>query len=346
MKRSIFFGLILFSYSAFSQSSQDKNGNEKKKQNATITPAELAQELTLNCTNDLQKVKAIFYWITSNIDYRTSFSVSLRNRRRAAMTVVDDESNDTAALKPLDERVAEKVLDERIAVCDGYARLFKTLCTYSGVQAEVIHGYARTESTKRIQRFRPNHSWNAVMIDSVWKLLDVTWASGYISWHGNDFVRQLDEQYFLSAPDQFIREHYPDDLRWTLMEDPPLMPEFRHSPFKQKSFSKYQITAYLPEKGVIEASLGDTLQLQLQTSDARKDMGVSSDPFLDTTLYSTTTSALLVPLNGLGVKTNYSYVVNSPAIQWLYILYNNDIVLRYNLSVKRATEIAIANKVE
>ncbi|WP_276503460.1 transglutaminase domain-containing protein [Terrimonas pollutisoli] len=346
MKRSIFLGLILISYSAFSQSLQDKNGKEKKKQNTVITPEGLAQELTLNCTTDLEKVKAIFYWITANIDYRTRPSVPSRFRRRTAIPVIEDDGNDTAALKPLDERVAENVLDERVAVCDGYARLFKTLCSYSGIQAEVIHGYARTESTKRIQRFRPNHSWNAVLIDSVWKLLDVTWASGYISWHGNDFVRQLDEQYFLTAPEQFIREHYPDDLRWTLMDDPPLMPEFRHSPFKQKSFSKYQITAYLPERGVIEASLGDTLQLQLETSDALKDMSVSSDPFLDTTLYSTTTSALLIPLNGVGMKTNYSYVVNSPTIQWLYILYNDDIVLRYKLSIKKTTELAIANKVE
>lgn len=346
MKRSIFLGLILVGLSAFSQNIEDTNGKEKGKQNSVITPAELAQELTLNCTTDLEKVKAIFYWITSNIDYRTKAPVFARNRRRATTLVIEDDNNDTAALKPLDERVAEKVLDERVAVCDGYARLFKTLCSYSGLKAEVVHGYARTESTKRIQRFRPNHSWNAVMIDSVWKLLDVTWASGYISWHGNDFVRQLDEQYFLSSPEQFIREHYPDDLRWTLMDDPPLMPEFRHSPFKQKSFSKYQITAYLPEKGVIEASLGDTLQLQLETSDALKDMSVSSDPFLDTTLYSTTTSALLIPINGVGMKTNYSYVVNSPAIQWLYILYNDDIILRYNLSIKKTTEIAVTNPVE
>ena len=346
MKRSIFLGLILVCLSAFSQSIQDINGKEKRKQNFVITPAELAQELTLNCTTDLQKVKAIFYWITANIDYRTKPSVPSRLRRRTPIRVIEDDGNDTAALKPLDERVAENVLDERVAVCDGYARLFKTLCSYGGIKAEVINGYARTESTKRIQRFRPNHSWNAVLIDSVWKLLDVTWASGYISWHGNDFVRQLDEQYFLSAPEQFIREHYPDDLRWTLMDDPPLMPEFRHSPFKQKSFSKYQITAYLPEKGVIEASLGDTLQLQLETSDALKDIGVSSDPFLDTTLYSTNTSALLIPINGVGMKTNYSYVVNSPTVQWLYILYNDDIVLRYKLNIKKTAEVAIVNKVD
>lgn len=323
---------LIVTTSGFSQQERDdvKKINRKEKLSETLTPAVLAQELTLPYSNDLQKVKAIFYWITENISYRTRSGFS----RKKISPVLVEETNDTAALKPLDERVAQTVLDERVAVCDGYARLFKTLCIYSGIQAEVINGYARTEATKRIQRFRPNHSWNAVLIDSVWKLLDVTWASGYISWHGGEFVRQLDEQYFLSTPEQFIREHYPDDLRWTLMDDPPLMPEFRHSPFKQKSFSKYQITSYSPEKGVIEVSNGDTILIELETANAEKDRQVSSDPFLDTTIYSTATSALLVPSMGVNGKIIYTYIANSPTVQWLYILYNDDIILRYRLYIR------------
>ena len=344
MKRFILLGIVLWTYAGLAQTGEGKIAKDKKRQELIITPEALARELTASCITDLQKVKAIFYWITSNIDYRTRASTPLRNRKKASLTIDIEEPDDTAAIKPLDERVAENVLSDRVAVCDGYARLFKTLCSYSGVQAEVIHDYARTESTRRIQRFRPNHSWNAVLIDSVWQLLDVTWASGYISWHGNDFVRQLDEQYFLTRPEQFIREHYPDDLRWTLMDDPPLMPEFRHSPFKQKSFSKYQIQSYLPEKGVIEASPGDTILLQVETTDVAKDKTVSSDPFLDTALYSTATSALITPVNGLAAKTNYTYIVSSPAIQWLYILYNDDIILRYKLRVKKPEEIASAGK--
>lgn len=318
------------------ETGSSKRMNRRVQFNETITPAELAQQLTLSCTTDVQKVRAIFYWITDNIAYRTK---PVRSRRRTSPVIIE-ETNDTAALKPLDERVAENVLEDRVAVCDGYARLFKTLCSYSGLQAEVINGFARTETTKRIQRFRPNHSWNAVMIDSVWQLLDVTWASGYISWHGNEFVRLLDEQYFLSSPEQFIREHYPDDMRWTLMDDPPLMAEFRHSPFKQKSFTKYAITSYSPEKGIIEVAQGDTVVIELETASAEKDRRISSDPFLDTTIYTTPISALLVPLMQER-KIVYTYIADRPAVQWLYILYNDDIILRYKLKVM-STNLAIA----
>lgn len=324
--------VLLISTSVFSQQDRDdiKKINRKELFGETNAPAVLAQQLTLTCSTDLQKVKTIFYWITENISYRTR---PTRNRKKASPVLIE-EINDTAALKPLDERVAETVLEDRVAVCDGYARLFKTLCSYSGVQAEVINGYARTEATKRIQRFRPNHSWNAVMIDSVWQLLDVTWASGYITWHGNEFIRHLDNQYFLSTPEQFIREHYPDDLRWTLMDDPPLMPEFRHSPFKQKSFSKYGIITYKPEKGVIEVSRGDTILIELETSNAAKDKQISSDPFLDTAIYTSTISALLVPVTQQDNKIVYTYIADRPTVQWLYILYNDDIILRYKLKVR------------
>lgn len=329
--------LIVFSNPAFTQDPVSFNKERNKKNNRVVTPADLATELTASLTTESDKVKAIFYWITDNIAYRTRANTV---RRKRDIPIIDDIS-DTVALKPLDERVAETVLEDRVAVCDGYARLFKTLCSYSGIRSEVINGYARTEASRRIQRFRPNHSWNAVMIDSVWHLLDVTWASGYITWHGNEFVRQRDHQYFLTSPEQFIREHYPDDLRWALMDDPPLMPEFRHSPFKQKSFTKYQITGYTPQQGVIELIQGDTVEIVLQTANALKDSRVSSDPFLDTAIYNSPTTALLVPQAEIN-NIVYRYIAQSTAVQWLYILYNDDIILRYRLKVKPAAPGAIA----
>jgi len=343
MKWQLVIWLILSGLPVFSQ----KNKTDFSEIDRSVklievsAPPVLAQQLTLGCTTDLQKVRAIFRWIADNIAYRTKETTTRKRKSKFNY----EEPDDTTDLKPLDERVAENVLVNKVAVCDGYARLFKTLCIYAGIRAEVINGYGKTESYKVHQRFRSNHSWNAVMIDSVWQLLDVTWASGYITWQGDTYVKQLDEQYFLSPPEQFIREHYPDDLRWSLMEDPPLMPEFRLSPFRQKSFTKYKISSYKPAAGVIEAYLGDTIQVELETADINNDRNISSDPFLDTSLYTTTISALLVPPGMINKKTIYSYCVTSPTIQWLYILYNDDVILRYKLIVRKSrTEIAASTK--
>jgi Transglutaminase-like superfamily len=343
MKWQLVIWLILSGLPVFSQ----KNKTEFSEIDRSVkfievaAPALLAQQLTVNCSTDLQKVRAIFRWIADNIAYRTRETTTRKSKSKLNY----EEPDDTTDLKPLDERVAEAVLANKVAVCDGYARLFKTLCNYAGIRAEVINGYGKTEPHKIHQRFRSNHSWNAVMIDSIWQLLDVTWASGYINWQGDSFVKQLDEQYFLSPPEQFIREHYPDDLRWSLMEDPPLMPEFRLSPFRQKSFTKYKISSYKPSAGVIEANMGDTIQVELETADIYNDRNISSDPFLDTSIYSTAISALLVPPGIITKKTIYTYFVTSPTVQWLYVLYNDDVILRYKLIIKKSrTEIAASTK--
>ena len=292
------------------------------------SPALLAEKLTSPYQTDIEKVRSIFRWIAEHIEYRVKFT------SRKQIPTQLNESLDTGALTPLDERVAESVFKNRLAVCDGYARLFKALCTYSGIQAVVITGYARTFEGRISQKFRSNHTWNAVMIDGNWRLIDVTWASGFLTWSGNEFVRRFDDRYFLTEPSEFIREHYPDDYRWTLMNDAPMMAEFRNSPFKQRGFVKYRISSYSPAKGLIHASPGDTLAFELRTADPEKDRTISGDPFLDTSIYSAVNSVLLRPSEITSAYTRYEFVVPSASIEWVYLLYNEDVVLRYRVERK------------
>jgi transglutaminase/protease-like cytokinesis protein 3 len=300
------------------------------------TTEELSQKLTAGYTTDLEKTRAIFRWITENIAYRMGPSPGKKTQQ---LFMADD--NDTGALKPLDQRVADAVLQNRQALCEGYARLFKTLCDFAGIHSELVYGYARTETFKRIQRFRSNHTWNAVRIDSSWYLLDVTWASGYIDDRSGRFIRDLDEQYFLSTPEVFIREHYPDDLSWTLMQDPPLMPEFRYSPFKQRAFIKYKIEQYSPATGMIEAQVGDTIRFSLLTSDRKADENISANPFLDQSLYSSFQSALIKPISYKGNLVQYRYIVISSSVQWIYLLYNDDLILRYRVRIRAPGAVSV-----
>ena len=301
-------------------------------------PAALANQLTASCKTDREKVTAIFKWITENISYRTFV-------RQKKFTHVyknpPEEPEDTGDLKPLNERVAEIVLKRKIAACDGYSRLFAVLCDYAGIRCELIPGYAKNSIDRPGTRFGVNHFWNAVYFDSTWHLLDVTWASGYISWRGDEFIRQYDEHYFLTPPEMFIRDHYPDDLQWTLLTRSPTPKEFRNSPFKQKSFIKYDIISYYPPQGEIETSVGDTILLELETADAEHDSNICPDLLMDSTIFSRSESwvflkpivsdtALLTPN-----KRKYIFPVNSPNVEWLYLMYNDDIVLRYKINMRK-----------
>lgn len=285
---------------------------------------ELAISLTKNKETELAKVSSIFYWITQNIEYRLRSFASRANARKYV-----EPPDDTFALKPLDERVAENVLRNGVAVCDGFARLFKTLCVYAGIESEVVHGYARTGSG----RFTSNHTWNAVKIDGEWKLLDVTWASGFISFNGMEFIRRFDDRYFLSDPRTFAQDHYPEDLKWTLLDETLSMAEFRNSPYKHKSFIKYNITQLNPQRGVIDARIGDTVRIQLFSSDPAKDSSVSPYLLFDTMSCISEKSRLLRP-SIISNDIAYSYVVENAAVEWLYLMYNDDLILRYKIRVK------------
>ena len=290
----------------------------------------LAQKLTAAATSDLQKVTALFNWITDNIAYRARGIYPRFSRVTRSLDEQLDE--DTSVYKTLDERVAEQAFKNKEAVCDGYARLFKTLCDYAGITSEVIVGYARTNQGS-IQ-FRSNHKWNAVMIDSAWYLLDATWGSGFISF-ANDFIKSYDASYFLAPPQNFIKDHYPEDLRWTLLSNPPTLSEFNQTPFRYTGFLKRQIISYKPSNGIIEASVGDTLLFEMETADKEKKLWVTDTAYNDTSEVSIF-AQLPKPDNLLrGNKVHFSYVVPASNVQWLYVIYNDELVMRYRLKLKK-----------
>jgi transglutaminase/protease-like cytokinesis protein 3 len=295
----------------------------------TPTVDSLAKKIAASYQTDIEKTRAIFSWIAQHISYNTGIFNAGKGYRPVKFVLDPD---DTVSSKSAIEQTAERVFKRRIAVCDGYAKLFKALCDYAGIESEVILGYGKCYLEKDA-KFRTNHTWNAVKIDSAWHLLDVTWASGYVSF-ANEFVQHLDESYFLTPPQQFISDHYPEDLKWTLLERPPALREFHFSPFKYKSFVKYGIASASPPNGTIEANIGDTIQIELKLKDPAKDSLIAPDVFFDSTIIQLSpASVFLAPI----VEKNravYIYVIQSNDVQWIHLLYNEDPVLRYKLIVK------------
>ena len=199
-------------------------------------PDTLARWLTSAYKTELEKTRAIFRWIAEHISYKAKGPH--KGPFKPLKYLNDDEADTSKTLKSLDERVAEIVLTRRLAVCDGYARLFKTLCDYAGIKSEIISGFARTGFERGINKFKTNHRWNAVMIDSVWHVLDVTWASGYTTNSFDDFTKRFNDYYFLTPPANFIKDHYPEDIRWSLMSEASIPWEFNAAPLKYQPFEK------------------------------------------------------------------------------------------------------------
>ena len=304
-------------------------------------PDSLSRQLTAPYNTDVEKVRAIFRWITENIAY------NVRPARNAAKRLASnrllDDPNDTGALKPLSERVAIDVLERRLAFCDGYARLFKTLCEYAGIKSEVITGYASGGMGRRRFKFSSNHRWNAVYLDNSWHLLDVTWASGYVSFNSDEFIKHFNERYFLTPARDFIRDHYPEDLRWTLLPEPPNVSEYHEAPYRMNSYITKQITSYSPTSGTIDAYVGDTLRFELITNYGEKQLVVVDTPYVDSAVIAKAASR--VSLKGAmvadGNKMKYRYIVNSPDVKWLTIVFDEEMIMRYRLNIIKRDDIVL-----
>jgi transglutaminase/protease-like cytokinesis protein 3 len=226
--------LLLFGLIALALSARSQNYWMIDNRSASIDaamPDELARKLTAPYKTDVEKFRAIFSWVAAHIEYKVSRPAFAIAHNRASRQKPDT----TWESRSLDERVAYNVLKNRFAVCDGYARLVKTLCDYAGISCNVIYGFAKS-GDKNDKIFTTNHTWNAVYIDSAWRLADVTWASGYVSSFTNEYVKKYDDYYFLTRPKDFILSHYPEDPRWTLLDKTPVLKEYDYQPFRLKAF--------------------------------------------------------------------------------------------------------------
>lgn len=312
----------------YSQSKQDNfyEIDNKIESIVSLNTDTLAKQLAALGNTEKEKVRAIFRWITQNIDY----NVRPIGRSQKAATLFYEEPDDSAApLPPLNERVARKVLYKGVALCEGYSRLFKTLCDHAGIKSEIIYGYARTGTSRR---FGINHAWNAVYIDSTWHLLDVTWASGVVSF-ANEYIREYNNFYFLTPPEEFIRDHYPEDPQWTLLSNPPVYREYSQSPFRYSGYMKAGIDSHFPAKGVIDVAVGDSILIELKSKREIRNYFVSESPVFDTT------KVITLPPNAGGEKLSFKYNVTTATSEWLYVFCNDELAMRYKLNKKRSIAV-------
>ncbi len=149
---------------------------------------------------DAEKARAIYRWITDRImfDVETFFKEDLQ-----AVTGQD-------------------VLQSRIAVCSGYAVLFKELARAMDLKVKIINGHSKGYGFEpgNTSTLSINHSWIAAKIEGEWQLLDPTWGAGHIIENTRTFKPVFSEFYFLAKPEQLIFTHLPKDEKWQLLEQP------------------------------------------------------------------------------------------------------------------------------
>lgn len=212
----------------------------------------IADELAYEYDSDEEKVRAIFVWITDNIEY--SYDVYLAQK--------DDKSERRIKAKT-DEEYAELLLEQReedLKTClkkrggveSDFSFLFMQMCKAVNIEAGEIEGYLR-KSERRIGTMprRPDHVWNWAIIDGEKQLFDVFLASGSFDKKEKLFTKEFDGGYFMPKPRVMVLDHYPADSTLLMIEPLISQQEFADQPFKLKEYSESKIVEFFPKNGLI-----------------------------------------------------------------------------------------------
>ncbi|XP_022248244.1 kyphoscoliosis peptidase-like, partial [Limulus polyphemus] len=184
----------------------------------------LVNYLTQGAKNDLQKVRAFFRWIASNVTYNWKY---------------------------IDVRLtAEEVLNRGEGVCKDYCRLFSEMCRFASIRVKTLQGFAKGHDYRPGHQFHPGedvtHAWNAIFIFGAWRLIDTTWGTGYTD-HTGKFQKKLNEHFFLTDPEALIWTHFPHDelendyCRWQLLDKPITLEHFNALPKVTPFFFQYNL---------------------------------------------------------------------------------------------------------
>ncbi|WP_157417919.1 transglutaminase domain-containing protein [Aequorivita capsosiphonis] len=177
-----------------------------KEEKTSFSTKRLAFSITRNARTDSEKIRDIYNWIVYNISY----DIELMQSEKLQKQIYTSEGN-----------IIRNVLKRKMAICGGFALLFKSLCLDVGLQAEAVNGFTKDYSERIKERKVPNHTWNVVKVNGQWRLLDITWAIG----HGKEDAP--DNFWYFTSPKEFIYSHYPEDVKWTLIENPISFSDFQ-----------------------------------------------------------------------------------------------------------------------
>jgi transglutaminase/protease-like cytokinesis protein 3 len=201
-----------------------------------ISISDLTRKLTMPFSSDLLKVRALFFWLASNIEY-------------------DYKDNETSLWTNYPS-VKEKLNDTykfRKGVCSGYSHLFKYMLRLSGIKSKVISGYARNDLKSCFPQ-NPNHAWNSVKIENKWYLFDVTWA--------RDTLKKVNDFWFKTDPDIFILNHYPLYEPYTFTKKQYSFEDFYQFPIYTSSFYDLKFTNDISKIGHFNA-VNDTVTINI-----------------------------------------------------------------------------------
>ena len=216
---------------------------------------DLGYRIQNDFSTDEERVRAAFVWLTQNMVYEKTYDDIFKTGQ---IISYQSEYGKQNQIRRVVLGWSEKAFRARKGVCLEYSLILNELCQQFGLPTKVIVGVAKTDIRfiKGDQTFK-NHTWNAVQLNGVWKLMDPTWASGHLDLISNKFIRKQLDHYFFTKPDEFVKHHFPNNEEWQLLDNPVDIEQFFSAPIYLTDFFGKGIELSPKTKGILSISSED-----------------------------------------------------------------------------------------
>lgn len=159
----------------------------------------VATTITEGCTNDYERVEAIYKWICANISYDTSMSIYH----------------------------ADECWDNKRGVCQAYSELFYYIAQALNIRVDIITGHS-----KDILGNSGGHAWIYAETNKerhAGVLIDPTWGAGSVK-NGVFERSDNDMSWFHVSPYLMVCTHFPEDASYQLLDTPISREQFYRLP--------------------------------------------------------------------------------------------------------------------
>lgn len=208
------------------------------------SPAAVGQYLAAQITEPRALAKALHDYVVLRMTYdRATFELRGEERRTRRPS-----------------QAANDVFAARIAVCEGYARLYVALAEAAGLEVAYVTGAIRSRertfddgaTDEAIAEVLEGygHAWNAVKLEGAWRLVDTTWDDP------SGATPTLRSTYLFTPPALFRQDHLPDEAAWQLTASPIGVGEFARQPLMTPYAGQLGLSLVTPQRSQITVDDG------------------------------------------------------------------------------------------
>ena len=333
MKNTILIFFVLSFSLVHAQISDFKNINFTRADNISkLNEGESIKNLPLLCyklTNKLdsevEKFRAIYTWVSTNIKGDNSMH---RKVRRTRGKLKGDSVSLNKWNRNYKKTVFKTLIKRKKTMCTGYAYLIKEMARIINIDSKIIDGYGRSVSSNVSELGMPNHSWNAVKLNNKWYLCDATWSSGYMNENGS-FIKDYNDGYFLADAKLFSKDHFPIHKTW-LLNSSLSSKQFVEAPLVYGKIFKHKTIPVLPLKMEVQTKKGNAVNFKLKLLKNNSSKKISLVSFLGSNQKKLPIYEYKKEGNIVQFKHDFNWKGNYD----IHLKVNNDIVATYTVKVK------------